>query len=93
MAECHRLQHRGLTLDVLPDKEVVHDVLSVVLEDLLKLVNVVVLVGHDQVRHGQDLGVILVRLGLLRVERVDVGLHQPGKKTMRWCHDRQKSIS
>ena len=79
---------------MLPDEEVIHDVLSVILEDLLKLVDVVVLVGHDQVRHGQDLGVILVRLGLLRVERVDVGLHQPEKKQCAGVMIKsQKSIS
>ena len=72
-----------LTLDVFADEEVVHDVPAVVVEDLLELADVVVLVGHDEVGHGQDLGVVLVRLGFLRVERVDVRLHQPGETTRR----------
>ena len=51
---------------MLPDERVLHDGLAVLLQDLLKVVDVIVLVGRHQVRHCQDLGVILVRLGLLR---------------------------
>ena len=64
---------------MLADEEIIHDVLSVILKDLLELVDVVVLVCHDEVRHRQDLWVVLVRLGFLRVERVDIRLHQPAK--------------
>lgn len=60
---------------MLPDESVVHDAL-VLLEDALELGDVVVLVGADQVRDGKDLGVVLVGLGLLRVERVDGRLHE-----------------
>ena len=63
-------------LDVLPDEGVVHDGLPVLLEDLLEVVDVVVLVGGHQVCHGEDLRIVLVGLGLLRVERVDAGLHE-----------------
>lgn len=62
-------------LDVLADEGVVHDVVAVVLEDGLEVVDVVVLVGLHQVGHGQDLRVVLVRLGLLRVERIDSRFH------------------
>ena len=45
-------------------------------QDVLKLENLVALVGRDEVGHGQDLGVALVRLGLGRRERVNLRLHE-----------------
>ena len=54
---------------MLPDECVLHDGLAVLLEDLLKVVDVVVLVGRHQVCHRQDLGIILVRLGFLQQNR------------------------
>ncbi len=54
---------------MLPDECVLHDGLAVLLEDLLEVVDVVVLVGRHQVRHRQDLGIILVRLGFLQHNR------------------------
>ena len=46
------------------------------LEYLLEVIDIIVLISVDQVGHGEDLHVILVGLGLLRVEGVDAGLHQ-----------------
>ena len=50
---------------MLSDEGIVHDRLPVLLEDFLKVVDVVVLVGGNQVGHGQDLRVVLVGFGLL----------------------------
>ena len=75
---------------VLSYESVLHDRLPVHLEDLLKLVDVVVLggkltltkkhtpdlVGSDKVGHGNDLVVIFVGLRLLRVKGIDSRLHQ-----------------
>ena len=47
------------------DEGIVHDCLSVLLEDVFELVDVVVLVGRHKVSHGQDLGVIFVGLSFL----------------------------
>ena len=63
----------GLTL---ADKWVIHQVPAVCLQDLLELLYVVVLVRHDELGHCLDLRVVLVRLRLLGVERVDSRLHQ-----------------
>ena len=57
-------------LDVFPDEGVLHDGLPVHLENFFKVVDVIVLVGRDEVGHGQNLRVILVRLGLLNVKRL-----------------------
>ena len=43
---------------------------------LLKLHDVVILVGIDQVGHGQYLPVILVGLGLLSIKGIHAALHQ-----------------
>jgi hypothetical protein len=51
---------------MLSNERVFHDSLAVLLEDLLKVVDVVVLVGRHQVCHRQNLGVILVWLRLLQ---------------------------
>ncbi len=59
---------------MLPDECVLHDGLAVLLEDLLEVVDVVVLVGRHQVRHCQDLGIILVRLGFLQQNRYFIWL-------------------
>ena len=48
------------------DEGVLHDGLPVDLQDLLKVVDVIVLVGGHQVRHRQNLDVVLVRLCFLR---------------------------
>ena len=61
---------------MLSDEGIVHDRLPVLLEDFLKVVDVVVLVGGNQVGHGQDLRVVLVGFGLLGVKRIDSRLHQ-----------------
>ena len=45
------------------------------LEYLLEVIDIIVLISVDQVGHGEDLHVILVGFGLLRVEGVDAGLH------------------
>ena len=58
---------------MLSDEGIVHDRLPVLLEDFLKVVDVVVLVGGNQVGHGQDLRVVLVGFGLLHSQ---VGDHQ-----------------
>ena len=79
-AVVHSNDRQVLTLDVFANEEVIHDVFAVVLQDLFELINVVVLVRHDQVRHRQDLRVVLVRFGLLRVKRVDIRLHQPERQ-------------
>ena len=50
----------------------------VLLENGAITVNVVSLVGIDQLGHCGDARIILVGLGLLRVERVDVGAHEHG---------------
>mmetsp|Transcript_37145 Transcript_37145/g.116912 ORF Transcript_37145/g.116912 Transcript_37145/m.116912 type:complete len:233 (+) Transcript_37145:46-744(+) len=63
-------------LDVVLDEGVVHDGALVGAQDLLELQDLVALVRPHQVGHGQDLGVVLVRLGLLGVERVDLRLHE-----------------
>merc|ERR1719234_1570279 len=63
-------------LYVLSDESILHDCLPVHFQDLLKLIDVVVLVCSDEVGHGYDLVVILVRLRLLRVKRVDPRFHQ-----------------
>ena len=46
------------------------------LENLFKLIDVIVLIGRHQVGHGQDLYVILVWFGFLGVEWVDARLHE-----------------
>ena len=53
-------------LYVFPDELVLHDGLPVVLQDLLELVDVVILVRRDEIRHRQDLRVALVGLRLLK---------------------------
>ena len=58
---------------MLSDEGIVHDRLPVLLEDFLKVVDVVVLVGGNQVGHGQDLRVVLVGFGLLHSQ---VGGHK-----------------
>ena len=50
--------------------------LSRYLENLFKLVDVIVLIGRYQVGHGQDLDVILVWFCFLGVEWIDTGLHE-----------------
>ena len=50
---------------MLPNERVVHDGLTVQLQDLLELVDVVILVAGHQIRHRQDLRVVFVRLGFL----------------------------
>ena len=55
---------------MLTNKRVIHDAL-VLFEYALKLSDVVVLIGADQVRDSQDLWVILVGLCFLGVKRVD----------------------
>ena len=64
-------------VDVLCNERVREEVL-VVVEHSLVLVDVVSLVGVDQVCHGSNTGVVLVRFRLLGFEWVDVGLHQHG---------------
>ena len=46
------------------------------LQNLFKLVDVIVLVGGHQVGHGQYLSVVLVRFGFLGVKWIDSRLHQ-----------------
>merc|ERR1719234_431596 len=61
---------------VLSDESILHDRLPVHFQDLLKLIDVVVLVCSDEVGHSYNLVVILVRLRLLRVKGVDPRFHQ-----------------
>mmetsp|Transcript_6199 Transcript_6199/g.18622 ORF Transcript_6199/g.18622 Transcript_6199/m.18622 type:complete len:271 (+) Transcript_6199:155-967(+) len=58
------------------DECVAHDGRVVALEDALELADLVVHVRGEQVGHREDLGVVLVRLGLLRVEGRDVRVHE-----------------
>lgn len=46
------------------------------MQDLLIAVNLVPLIRVDEIGHGGDAGIILIRFRLLRVERVDVGFHE-----------------
>ena len=46
------------------------------LQNLFKLVDVIVLVSSHQVGHSQYLSVVLVGFGLLGVKRIDSRLHQ-----------------
>lgn len=65
----------GHFVDIFGDERVGEDVL-VVLEDGLVRVDVVSLVGVDELGHGGDAGVALVWFGLLGLEGVDVGAHE-----------------
>mmetsp|Transcript_11885 Transcript_11885/g.30096 ORF Transcript_11885/g.30096 Transcript_11885/m.30096 type:complete len:360 (-) Transcript_11885:417-1496(-) len=67
-------------LDVVADERVVHDGLAVVPQHFLELADAVLLVRRDQIRHGQHLWVVLVGLGLLRIKRVHLRLHQHIRK-------------
>lgn len=51
--------------------------LPIMFEYGFEFINVVVLVGHHQVGHGEDLGIVLVRLRFLGIEWVYAGFHQP----------------
>lgn len=50
---------------MLPDEGILHDGLSVDLQNLLEVIDVIVLVGRHQVSHRQDLRVVLVGLSFL----------------------------
>jgi hypothetical protein len=52
-------------LDVVADEGVLHDLLLVLLEDLLEVLDLVALVGHHQIVHRRDLRVLLIRLHFL----------------------------
>ena len=58
------------------NKRIIHNSLPVLFQNLFKVVDVIVLISGHQVGHGQDLGVVLVRFGLLGIEGIDVRLHQ-----------------
>ena len=62
--------------DVFSDESVLHYGLTIDLQDLLEVFDVIVLVSVHEVCHGEDLHIVLVRFGLLGVEWVDTRLHQ-----------------
>ena len=64
------------TFDVLADERVLHDRRLVGAQYLLEGGDVVVLVSLHQIGHRDDLRVVLVGLRLLRVEWIDVRLHE-----------------
>ena len=53
------------------DERVIHYALRVLFQDLLEFIDVIILVGGDQISHGQNVRIILVRLGFLSIKRVD----------------------
>ena len=63
-------------LDVLANELIVHDRLPVAAQDRLELFDVVVLVGADEIGHRLNLGIGLVRLCFLRIERIDGRTHE-----------------
>mmetsp|Transcript_58376 Transcript_58376/g.133956 ORF Transcript_58376/g.133956 Transcript_58376/m.133956 type:complete len:410 (+) Transcript_58376:422-1651(+) len=63
-------------LNVHLDVGVAHNRARVLLEDPLELSDLVAHVRRDQIGHRHNLGVVLVRLRLLRIERVDVRIHE-----------------
>jgi hypothetical protein len=74
------MQAHTLTFNMFPYERVIHDVTTVLLQNSLKLIDVIVLVGGDKVCHSQYLGIILVRFCFLWVKRVDARLHEPKTK-------------
>mmetsp|Transcript_971 Transcript_971/g.2771 ORF Transcript_971/g.2771 Transcript_971/m.2771 type:complete len:254 (-) Transcript_971:711-1472(-) len=58
------------------DKGVAHDGVAMCAKHLLKLANLVALVGRHKVGHRQHLRVLAVRAGLLAVKGVDLRLHE-----------------
>lgn len=74
------MQAWTLTFNMFPYERVIHDVTTVLLQNSLKLVDVIVLVGWDKVCHSKYLRIILVRFCFLRVKRVDARLHEPKSK-------------
>ena len=55
---------------MLPDERIIHDLFAIVLQNLLELIDVMLLVSLNKVRHCRDLRVLLVRFGFLQVNKV-----------------------
>mmetsp|Transcript_18812 Transcript_18812/g.32345 ORF Transcript_18812/g.32345 Transcript_18812/m.32345 type:complete len:313 (+) Transcript_18812:204-1142(+) len=56
---------------VLPHEFVVHEPPLVLFQDAFEFANVVVVEGVDQIGHGDDLGIVPVRAGLVAVKGID----------------------
>lgn len=62
--------------DIRSYERVLDDFFTICSQSSLKLVDVAVLVCFNQVRHGLNFWICPIRLCLLRIEWIDVALHQ-----------------
>lgn len=86
LAQLHQFSHSAISMHI-PDRRARRSAL-VGGKDLLKGGYIIGLVGSHQVSHGNDLGVILVWLGLLRIKWVHLQQHSLHRRNNNLCSGR-----